>query len=279
VDYEMSESNHLHSEAIEMLKETSRTFFIPISHLSLELKDAVASAYLCMRAIDEIEDHPKLSAEVKDQLLRFISILLESPQVSFNEEALKAILQPYRQDLPEVTLRLGDWINLCPAGAANKMMNATSIMAKGMAKWALKDWQIKTEEDLDEYTYYVAGLVGVMLSDIWKWHDEINTDQELAIGFGRGLQSVNILRNRSEDKTRGVNFFPEGWEAEDMFNYARKNLAQADEYVKSIQHSEILNFCNIPLALAHATLDVLFKGEEKLTRASVTEIVNEVVGE
>ncbi|RBW69452.1 squalene/phytoene synthase family protein [Bacillus taeanensis] len=275
----MSESNHLHNDAIKVLKETSRTFFIPISHLSLDLKDAVASAYLCMRAIDEIEDHPELKAEVKDQLLRFISILLESPQASFNNDALKAILKPYKVHLPEVTLRLGDWIKLCPAGAADKMMNATSIMAKGMAKWALKDWQIKTEEELDEYTYYVAGLVGVMLSDIWQWHDNIETDQNLAIGFGRGLQSVNILRNRSEDKTRGVNFFPEGWETEDMFNYARRNLAQADEYVKSIHHTEILNFCKIPLALAHGTLDVLVKGEEKLTRASVTEIVSDVVGE
>ena len=39
-------------------------------------------------------------------------------------------------------------------------------MAFGMAKWAKANWQVHTEEDLDEYTYYVAGLVGVMLSDL-----------------------------------------------------------------------------------------------------------------
>ena len=42
-------------------------------------------------------------------------------------------------------------------------------MADGMAKWVEKDWVVKTKEDLDEYTYYVAGLVGVMLSDIWEF--------------------------------------------------------------------------------------------------------------
>ena len=44
-------------------------------------------------------------------------------------------------------------------------------MAEGMAKWVAKNWIIDTEADLDDYTYYVAGLVGVMLSDIWKWYD------------------------------------------------------------------------------------------------------------
>ena len=60
---------------------------------------------------------------------------------------------------------------------------------------------------MDDYTYYVAGLVGVMLSDIWKWYDGTETDRELAIAFGRGLQTVNILRNREEDAERGVSFF------------------------------------------------------------------------
>ena len=40
-----------------MLEETSRTFYIPISRLPGGLQQAVGSAYLCLRAIDEIEDH------------------------------------------------------------------------------------------------------------------------------------------------------------------------------------------------------------------------------
>ena len=107
-------------------------------------------------------------------------------------------------------------------------------MAKGMAEWVQKDWKIKNEEDLDQYTYYVAGLVGVMLSDIWKWYDQTQTDKNLAIAFGRGLQAVNILRNYKEDNTRGVSFFPEGWELEDMYSYAQKNLNLADLYIKEI---------------------------------------------
>lgn len=260
---------------MDMLKETSRTFFIPISYLSSGLQEAVASAYLCMRAIDEIEDHPDLELKVKSDLLLSISKLLQKP---FNDNDLEAIFLPYKSVLPAVTTQLGDWIKLCPTTILNNILQATSIMASGMAKWTMKEWQIQTEEDLDDYTYYVAGLVGVMLTDIWKWYDQTEANKDLAIAFGRGLQSVNILRNYEEDwRERGVNFFPEGWELADMFAYSRRNLALANEYVKGIQTETIANFCKIPLALAHATLDALTAGKEKMSRADVIEVVNQVV--
>ncbi|MEH7747082.1 squalene/phytoene synthase family protein, partial [Neobacillus drentensis] len=171
----MSEAINLHSSAINMLMATSRTFFIPISHLPTGLQEAVTSAYLCMRAIDEIEDHPQLRGDSKYNLLHSISSLLKKP---FNNKELMALFHPYHSHLPEVTLRFGDWINLCPPTIVENISSATSTMAKGMADWALKEWRIKNEEDLNEYTFYVAGLVGVMLSDIWKWYDAVETDKE-----------------------------------------------------------------------------------------------------
>jgi hypothetical protein len=51
---------NLCGDALEVLKATSRTFYVPISRLPSGLQEAVSSAYLCMRAIDEIEDHPNL---------------------------------------------------------------------------------------------------------------------------------------------------------------------------------------------------------------------------
>lgn len=107
-------------------------------------------------------------------------------------------------------------------------------MADGMARWVEKDWVVKTKEDLDEYTYYVAGLVGIMLSDIWELYDGTKTDRDLAIGYGRGLQAVNMLRNQDEDADRGVRFIPDGWDRNDMFAYATANLNKADEYIESI---------------------------------------------
>jgi farnesyl-diphosphate farnesyltransferase len=270
----MNVDHSLHNKAKHFLEKTSRTFVIPISQLPDRLRDTVGAAYLCMRAIDEIEDHSDLSAEVKIELLNSIASLL---QTDYSDEKLSNILQHYQAELPEVTLFLTEWIELCPPDIRDKVFEATSSMARGMAKWVQKDWQIQNEADLDEYTYYVAGLVGVMLSDLWKWYDGTETDRELAVAFGRGLQTVNILRNRAEDADRGVNFFPENWGFEEMFRHTKRNLALADDYVKDIQTQGIRHFCQIPLAFANATLEALQEGREKITRDNVNDIVNNII--
>lgn len=149
-------------------------------------------------------------------------------------------------------------------------------MAKGMADWVEKKWVIKNESDLDQYTYYVAGLVGILLSDLWKWYDGTQTDQDQAVAFGRGLQAVNIIRNRQEDLERGVDYFPDGWGFEEMFTYARRNLALADLYSDSLKAGQIYTFCKIPLLLAHATLKAIETGQEKLSRRDVTDLVSQV---
>lgn len=272
----MREVVALQKEAMDMLKKTSRTFYIPITFLDPTLKKAVASAYLCMRAIDEIEDHEALGLQEKQQLLLATSKMLLT---DFDTKEYEQLVAPFKEMLPEVSLRLGDWLAICPTDLVGKVKESTGEMAEGMAKWVEKNWQVKTKEDLDEYTYYVAGLVGVMLSDLWKWSADIDTDRELAVAYGRGLQAVNILRNKDEDSERGVQFFPEGWTRADMFDYAEGNLAKADEYIKSIDRRSIVLFCKLPLALARKTLKALKSGKEKMTRAEVEATVEEVQAE
>ncbi|WP_284141431.1 MULTISPECIES: phytoene/squalene synthase family protein [unclassified Virgibacillus] len=270
----MSEEVLLEKEAMHVLKLTSRTFYIPIKLLKQPLRKTVASAYLCMRAIDEMEDHPEMDKATKQHLLRETSRLLSGP---FDKEAYQALIEPHASLLPEVTLRLGDWIDFCPQEIVHKVTESTRIMATGMADWVEREWQVKTKEDLDDYTYYVAGLVGVMLSDIWRWYDGTETNRELAIAYGRGLQAVNVLRNKDEDAERGVRFFPDNWTRADMFMYAEDNLAKADEYMKDIQTRNIQLFCSIPLALAKKTLKALKRGEEKMSRQEVEETVEEIL--
>ncbi|MFZ3578346.1 squalene/phytoene synthase family protein [Virgibacillus sp. DJP39] len=273
----MRDRTKLQKEAMHTLKLTSRTFYIPISLLKPTLKETVASAYLCMRAIDEIEDHEKLDSESKQHLLQSTSILLNNNK--FDNEAYQVLIDPYRDLLPEVSARLGDWIDFCPVEIVEKIKESTSIMAAGMAKWVEQDWQIKSKEDLDDYTYYVAGLVGVMLSDIWEWYDGTKTDRDLAIAYGRGLQIVNILRNQQEDKQRGVSFVPDDWDIDDLHRYTEQNLQLADEYMKDIKNRNILLFCRIPLALAKRTLKALMNGREKISRNEVEKIVDEITNE
>lgn len=261
-------------DAMRVLKETSRTFYIPITFLKADLKYSVASAYLVLRAIDEIEDHESIQNTTKFDLLMQLSELFKRP---FTQEEYCDIIAPVKEQLPEVSIRLVDWIQACPEGSRSLMMETASEMAFGMAKWAKENWQVHTKEDLDDYTYYVAGCVGVYLSKLWNWSYGQETNEELAIEFGRGLQIVNILRNQKEDKEeRGVSFVPDDWSRDQLFAYADENLAQADAYIETLNEKSTILFCRLPLAFAHKSLAAMKKGEKKMSQAEVEQTVKEV---
>ncbi len=260
-------------DALEVLKATSRTFFIPISRLPVGLKEAVASAYLCMRAIDEVEDHSHLENAVKARLLQQMSLSLQAGGGRTTRDSFPMDWGDLRAVLPEVTLRFGEWAALAPEAIAPRIWDATAAMADRMAHWALTNWRVETEQDLDCYTFSVAGAVGLLLSDLWAWYDGTTTNRAQAIGFGRGLQAVNILRNSKEDGDRGVSFLPQGWEASDLQNYARRNLLLADLYTNSLPKGPAKTFCQIPLVLAWGTLDTMALGKDKLSRSDVMALI------
>lgn len=269
----MAKKGSAYKDMMRVLKETSRTFYIPITFLKTDLKQAVGSAYLVFRAIDEIEDHNTIPNQTKYDLLMQLSKLFEG---TFSEEDYLRIIEPVKDQLPEVSLRLCEWIETCPKGMRPVMMYTASKMAYGMAKWAKRNWQIQTKEDLDEYTYYVAGIVGVFLSKAWEWSYGQKSDEVLAVGFGRGLQAVNILRNQDEDfEERGVRFVPDGWSRDQLFLYADENLAKADTYIDKLTDKSAILFCRLPLAFAHKSLDAMKKGREKMSRKEVEQTVKE----
>ena len=134
--------------------------------------------------------------DVKAKLLRNVSYYIQKykPGCSAPED-LVFQWGEWEKDLPEVTVRLSEWIMYCPQPIRARVADSTSSMADRMAFWAERNWKVEDETDLDAYTFSVAGAVGLMLCEIWEWFEGTKTDRDLAIGYGRGLQSVNILIN------------------------------------------------------------------------------------
>jgi farnesyl-diphosphate farnesyltransferase len=263
-------------DALSLLKETSRTFYIPISRLPVGLQAAVTSGYLSMRAIDEVEDHPTVENGVKAEVLRAISQVIQSGTGRFAAAQFDRAFGAHRGEFPEVSLRLAEWLNEAPQSVAPRIWEATATMADRMAYWADHNWAIESEFDLDRYTFSVAGSVGLLLSDLWAWHDGTPSDRLEAVGFGRGLQAVNILRNHNEDLGRGVSFVPAGWTSRELDAYARRNLLLADRYTAALPAGPAKDFCLLPLALAQGTLDTMTKGFPKLSREQVSAIVSNI---
>jgi len=265
-------------DVLDTLKETSRTFFLPISRLPHGLQEAVASAYLCMRAIDEIEDHPHLDKLSKIRHLTTIGQLLQAQTsvATFALDDFSALMKAQQHVLPEVTIRIGEWACLAPEAIAPRIWDAAATMAERMAHWVADDWKIQTEADLDRYTFGVAGAVGLLLCDLWAWFDGVQMNRTHAIQFGRGLQAVNMLRNRDEDLARNVDYFPAGWTQEHMQEYAYHNLLQAEAYTRTLPPGPVVYFIKIPLVLAYETLQALARGESKLSRSAVLQLIQDI---
>lgn len=123
-------------------------------------------------------------------------------------------------------------------------------------------------------------VVGIFLSKAWDWSYGFDADMDLAVGFGQGLQVVNILRNEDEDmEERGVDFVPTGWTRADLFAYADENLAKADAYIETLTEKSTILFCKLPLAFAHKSLEAMKEGREKMSRTEVLKTVKEVQDE
>jgi farnesyl-diphosphate farnesyltransferase len=68
--------------------------------------------------------------------------------------------------------------------------------------------------DLDDYCYYVAGVVGEMLTELFcDYSPDIAQQraalQSLAASFAQGLQMTNILKDVWEDRSRGACWLPQ----------------------------------------------------------------------
>lgn len=78
---------------------------------------------------------------------------------------------------------------------------------------------------MNDYCYYVAGVVGEMLTGLFcDYSEQIERKREklmsLAASFGQGLQMTNILKDVWEDKQNGICWLPK-----DEFNQANFELS------------------------------------------------------
>ena len=100
-------------------------------------------------------------------------------------------------------------------GYRKAVMRCVSIMGRGMPEFQQHKTLagLATLADMDRYCYYVAGVVGEMLTDLFCEYcaDLAPHRQEmtkLAVCFGQGLQMTNILKDIWDDRARGACWLP-----------------------------------------------------------------------
>jgi len=99
---------------------------------------------------------------------------------------------------------------------------------------------IKTEKDLEEYAYKVAGTVGIMLLPVLasKSHKEKPKEmRKVSIELGKAMQITNILRDVRDDLQKQRVYFPE--EIIDQFQVRIETLVTGTvtgEYQSLVEH-------------------------------------------
>ena len=74
---------------------------------------------------------------------------------------------------------------------------------------------LKTLDDLDRYTYYVAGCVGEFWTDLMCAHRKalaswnVRHMSDVGVRFGKGLQLTNIVKDVAHDLQKGRCYIPE----------------------------------------------------------------------
>jgi farnesyl-diphosphate farnesyltransferase len=205
----------------QILPHVSRTFALTIPQLPLALRKAVTCAYLLCRIADTIEDEPALSPpETLAFLQRFSAVLAgrgeAAPLAHEIEQRLSDRTLATERELVgnmERVLRVMARLNEPQRVAIHRCVE---LMCYGMPRFQFSA-SIKglaRSSDLDDYCYYVAGVVGEMLTDLFcDYSPEIARRRTalsaVAASFAQGLQMTNILKDVWEDRSRGACWLPQ----------------------------------------------------------------------
>ena len=204
-----------------ILPHVSRTFALTIPQLPPALRTPVTNAYLLCRIADTIEDEvePAVAATLVLQQ-RFVSVVCgrEDADLLVRDvlPQLSARTLPAERDLVQNMKRVVGITAGFEEPQRVAIQRCLDIMCHGMHKFQLTASLrgLPRSTDLDDYCYYVAGVVGQMLTELFcSYSAEIRQHRtelhDLAVSFAQGLQMTNILKDVWEDRTRGACWLPQ----------------------------------------------------------------------
>lgn len=164
-----------------MIKRNSKSFFYAFRQLPKEKADAVFAIYtFCRNADDSVdENNTKVSQKVAlDQLEEELQLFEQGKEIDHPMWiALRDVFNRYNMDIAPFYDQL-----------------------KGQ-RMDIEFKQPKTLKELESYSYYVAGTVGLMLLPIIAEDSTIDL-REQSISLGVAMQITNILRDVGEDYKR-----------------------------------------------------------------------------
>ncbi|MFM0074050.1 phytoene/squalene synthase family protein [Paraburkholderia sediminicola] len=299
-----------------LLKGVSRSFYLTLRVLPAGMRDPIGLAYLLARAADTIADTSLISPEqrlamllsLRDQvngapndgaLLQRMATEVAGQQVQSDEKVLLESLGPALEVLSQLS-----------ESDRKAVREIVSTLTEGM-EFDLRTFPdersgqiaaLREYEELDRYTYLVAGCVGEFWTTMTYAHmpGTLKERPEImarrGVRFGKALQMTNVLRDCGKDLRIGRCYLPQtmldqyGLSAQDLLqpaNSVRARPLMVELVRKSLDHfREALDYtlaipafsvrlrlaCLWPILIGLDTLLLLVDNNDWLDPAKVSKV-------
>jgi len=274
-----------------LLGLTSRTFALSIPLLPDRVRQEITIAYLLFRVADTLEDEPSWPPAERVRALRSLAGFLgrRERMADVEKEIMRGpVSDSGYADLLHNFDAVNEALVELPEESQKVIVDHLQRTIDGMCSYLLLEDGVTTVDEVREYCYYVAGIVGELCTALFVLNAPSLRERErdlidLAPSFGEALQLVNILRDERADATEGRRYIPVDLDRAQLMKIAGDDLQRATEYVGLLEDhgagSGIVAFNGLNLALAFATLArVRREGPgAKLARDEVAEIHDAVV--
>ena len=208
-----------------LLRQVSRSFYLSLAILPAALREPIGLAYLLARAADSVADTRLLPCE--DRLEHLENLRRAYAGEATEVAAVSRACAPHRpygaerlllERVEEAVARLQ---RLPPADreqVRGVLATLTSGMVFDLTRFPGEDAgavaALETMEELDRYTYLIAGCVGPFWTALHAAHRprlrhwDLAAMQAQAVRFGKALQLTNILRDVPADLRSGRCYLP-----------------------------------------------------------------------
>lgn len=210
----------------DLLKRVSRSFYLSLAVLPRSVRAPVGLAYLFARAADTISDTRLISREERLRHVEALRAELRGEAQSHLDAIVEACTGPnphagereLLRRLPDCFALYGELDKQDRERVQTLLLTITEGMKFDLARFPGEDEgrlvALDSREELDRYTYLVAGCVGEFWTEIHMAHRprlavwNVEVMKQKGVSFGKGLQMTNVLRDLARDLKIGRCYLP-----------------------------------------------------------------------
>jgi farnesyl-diphosphate farnesyltransferase len=285
----------------KLLETTSRSFYPTLKYLPKKIRGQIGLLYLLARLADTIADSKHGETDVLLDLLNKYNDVAQGRSrklPDFNDLA-EIQTNPHEAELLMNAEDVIEGLSEYEEGDRQRILECLEIIVGGQvldlqrfgpAKEGGNISSLKTNEELDDYAYRVAGCVGTFWSKMSLAHlmtlppEKEKVFLEKGIQFGKALQMINILRDIPEDLRFGRCYIPSealaehGLEPEDILgdsnlevfrplydsylDLTNIHLEAATDYIRMLPDKQfrLKASCMLPVLIGQRTVTLLRTG-------------------